>query len=746
MNTRLLKHRLLAIFLFAAFMPNTATSQIPGDTGLPGFTVSSYFAEQVVTFKLRPDLRIHINIPAAAEFDDSKPVALALFALPNGNTIEQTAGKVIATGDDWHYDIQHIGAQTRFLRHQPLDYNLVTIYLETTQMSWPAWKALQPNYASIIKTTVEYLLSCFRDYDPFVILTGHSGGGRFIFSFLDAFDTIPTYVKRICFLDSNYGYEHSYGDQIIAWLQAASDNFVSVLAYNDSIALYNGAPVVSATGGTWYRSRIMQKYLAGHFSFATAEDTDFIRHTALDGRIKILLKKNPDQAILHTVQVERNGFIHTLLTGTAREDNGYEYYGNRAYSDLIQPDEIIPRNFQIPLRSPDSPTGSAFMESVRNLSFADREEAILNQLYSGNMPYFLRDLQQLEQTFNDANGTARLISYRVMPDYLAVGSDDDFCRVPMGPITAQKVADFYGACLPTAKLVDNIYVNATIKLAPVTYVPVDNQNETVEKFIEHNTAINNQFAAVGGFPGQLTGGTKKDVVLSNKIIDPTRPDHVVIYGWHQLNGLPIQPLTNIHTAIYVDYSHGIRFLDAEISIDGVTNSIQTVLKDPILYKLLSKETGSMSQPTYITDTSIPARPKSFGVRSESDRNLRIVIAPDATVDRYRLYRSSDGIVFTTPIIFQGSEFLLEDLPPDTLVYIKLIAENSAGLSTESEVLAGLPVAVAQPEMLIVNGFDRASTGNTCNFIRQHAAALAAGGATFDAATNDAVTGGLFDLQ
>ncbi|MFH1852316.1 MAG: hypothetical protein ABIA75_08230 [Candidatus Neomarinimicrobiota bacterium] len=43
-----------------------------------------------------------------------------------------------------------------------------------------------------------------------------------------------------------------------------------------------------------------------------------------------------------------------------------------------------------------------------------------------------------------------------------------------------------------------------------------------------NTAINNQFAAAGGIPGPLTGGTKKDVVLSNKIIDPTRPDHVVI--------------------------------------------------------------------------------------------------------------------------------------------------------------------------------------------------------------------------
>ncbi|MFH1852315.1 MAG: hypothetical protein ABIA75_08225 [Candidatus Neomarinimicrobiota bacterium] len=50
-----------------------------------------------------------------------------------------------------------------------------------------------------------------------------------------------------------------------------------------------------------------------------------------------------------------------------------------------------------------------------------------------------------------------------------------------------------------------------------------------------------------------------------------------------MNGLPIQSLTNIHTAIYVDYSQGIRFLDAEISVDDVTNSIQTVLKNPIAW-------------------------------------------------------------------------------------------------------------------------------------------------------------------
>ena len=62
------------------------------------------------------------------------------------------------------------------------------------------------------------------------------------------------------------------------------------------------------------------------------------------------------------------------------------------------------------------------------------------------------------------------------------------------------------------------------------------------------------------------GGTKKDIVISNKIIDPTRPGYVVIYGWHQLNGAAIQPLTNIHSGSYVDYSHGVRLMNAELLV------------------------------------------------------------------------------------------------------------------------------------------------------------------------------------
>ncbi len=713
---------------------------------LPGFKTSPYYDEQVTTFNYIPDIRVHINAPSADSFDPDKPVALALFALPNGNTIEHTVGKVLKADDDWHYDIQHIGAQTRFLRQKTDDYNLVTVYLEARQKSWPTWKSQTPGYDEIIKTLVEYIKSYFRDYDPFVILTGHSGGGRFIFSFMDAFEQIPDYVDRICFLDSNYGYEHSYGDQMMQWLNASTDHYLSVLAYNDSVALYNGQPIVSPTGGTWYRSRMMQKYFENYYAFTSTEDSEFIRHEALDGRIKILLKKNPEQKILHTVQVERNGFIHTMLTGTVMESDGYEYYGERIYSDLVQADELIKSNFQIPLRSPDAMNGTQFMQSVINMSFSDRENAILQELLTGNIPYFIRELKTYETSSQDANGNAHTVIYRVMPDYLAIGADSNYCRIPMGPITAQKAADFFGACMPTRKLVDDIYQNAEIKLAPVTYAPVGNNNETVQKFVEHNTAIEGQLVSAGALPGQLIGGTKKDVVLSNKIIDPARPNHVVIYGWHQLNGDPIQPLTNIHVDWYVDYSHGIRLLDSEISVDGSLQTIQNILKDAVLYKILSDESGVMSQPTYIVDSELPARPSSFGAVSDEPGQIRIIISPAANVSQFQLYKSMDGLSFSTAITFSDNEYILKDLPVDSLVYFKLRAENTAGTSGDSEVLAVLPGGSDPDRVLVVNGFDRFSTGNTFDFIRQHGQAIRTYGAAVVSATNDAIIDGLLSLS
>ena len=257
-----------------------------------------------------------------------------------------------------------------------------------------------------------------------------------------------------------------------------------------------------------------------------------------------------------------------------------------------------PRTLKIPKRLQNSQCGSSFMKSVESMTFAEREEKIFEEISNGNIPQFLRTLIKLESEFIDAAGNTHTIVYEVMPDYLSIGSDQDYCRVPMGPKTAQKIADLFGAILPTRKLVDNIYKYSDIKLEPVTYAPVGNLSELVPKFVKHNNDIEKQLKISEAKLGQLIAGIKKDVVISNKIVDTKRPNHVVIYGWHKLDGSPIQPLTNIHFDSYTDYSHGVRLINSDVLVDGELKKISGLLKDEILYKLFSDEAEPMSQTGY----------------------------------------------------------------------------------------------------------------------------------------------------
>jgi hypothetical protein len=109
-----------------------------------------------------------------------------------------------------------------------------------------------------------------------------------------------------------------------------------VLAYNDAVALLNGKTFVTAAGGAWGRSHLMQSDLERAFSFAKDHTPDMQRFTALNGRVKFLLKENPEKKILHTIQVERNGFIESILSGTRHEEVGYTYFGDRAYGQFIR--------------------------------------------------------------------------------------------------------------------------------------------------------------------------------------------------------------------------------------------------------------------------------------------------------------------------------------------------------------------------------------------------------------------------
>ena len=253
---------------------------------------------------------------------------------------------------------------------------------------------------------------------------------------------------------------------------------------------------------------------------------------------------------------------------------------------------------KLPERKPDALTGSSFIKKVEDLSFDLREKEIVDEILSGNIPGFLRNTVPISYTRVDKEGRSYLVEIRVFPDYLSIGSDDDFVRIPMGPIAAQRIADSLGASMPTRLIVDTIDSRAQARLAPFPFRPKGERNTWPIVFEDHNKVINALFDEAELTPGMLVSGLKKDVVITNKLSDPLRTHHVTIYGWHYKNGKPIQPLYNGHIDIYVDYSHGIRLISRSIKVNGEIMDIEDILKSPDLYFLLSDEEGAMERSRY----------------------------------------------------------------------------------------------------------------------------------------------------
>lgn len=283
---------------------------------------------------MRDSVRVTIDQPATLL--KNRETIVCFYLLPNGNTTEQTMGKKMKEGDDWHFDIQHIRAQSGFIRQEWGDRNFIVIYLENNYKSWPAWKQRHPDYRNIIPHIIDTLSSLFPGRKRSVYLNGHSGGGSFIFGYLASVQQVPSFIKRISFIDSNYGYDSTYYPLLYRWLKQVKGAALNVFAYNDSIALYNGKPVVSPTGGTWYRSHLMLRHFNNDFKLSKLRDDSLIIYRDDDSRIQFFFKTNPDRKIYHTQQVELNGFIHSVLCGTPYESRNYSYYGPRAYMALVE--------------------------------------------------------------------------------------------------------------------------------------------------------------------------------------------------------------------------------------------------------------------------------------------------------------------------------------------------------------------------------------------------------------------------
>lgn len=237
---------------------------------------------------------------------------------------------------------------------------------------------------------------------------------------------------------------------------------------------------------------------------------------------------------------------------------------------------------QTPVRS-SAVTGTFFYKQAAAMNWKSRDSFALKEILSGNIPSFLKKLSPVQVSIVDSvSGKTIHATYYVTPDYISIGNDDDWARINITPMAAQQIADSFHCFLPTRKMVNDIYRSATVKLEPV---PIYAFRDSTPTMWQHHLIIEGQRKGRKG----LIAGIKKDVVISGKILRDKKPDRVAIYGWHQLNGQPIQPLYTGHINWWVDYSQGIRLVYRRVKVGKEWMDYTDILKDPVLQKLLCDE-------------------------------------------------------------------------------------------------------------------------------------------------------------
>jgi hypothetical protein len=228
-------------------------------------------------------------------------------------------------------------------------------------------------------------------------------------------------------------------------------------------------------------------------------------------------------------------------------------------------------------------TGNEFYHQAFAMKWKERDSLVLKEILAGNVPSFLKKFVPVHVSIIDSS-TGKIIKavYYVAPDYLSIGSNNDWARINITPMAAQKIADSFNCFLPTEKMVNDIYKAAKIKLEPV---PMYAFRDSTPTMWHHHLIIEGQRKGKKG----LIAGIEKDVVISGKILRDPKPDRVAIYGWHKSDGIPIQPLYTGHINWWVDYSQGIRLIYRKIKVNARWMDYVDVLKDNRLQKLLCDE-------------------------------------------------------------------------------------------------------------------------------------------------------------
>lgn len=283
---------------------------------------------------------------------------------------------------------------------------------------------------------------------------------------------------------------------------------------------------------------------------------------------------------------------------------------------IRSPEDYRAKGFlNLPKRPDNALSGSEFVEKVLGvdlekfktnprqlgaLSKIERENAILEQIESGNIPDFLR---RPKAVIIKGPGGGEVKTY-VMPDYIAVGSDKDFVRVPLSPIIAQALALKYGWNLPTKTIVEETYAQAGKRVVGPSYShPAEFQLNSAYLdssgfYLRSDQDIQAQLKGVA--PGTLVAGAKKELVVSPQVAvrlaGVPAGEAIDFYGLYGEDGIPIQRTPGHGREAgyrHTEYALGVRFVSPVLVVTKASGERKVIrmddaLRDPEIAKIISR--------------------------------------------------------------------------------------------------------------------------------------------------------------
>ena len=250
----------------------------------------------------------------------------------------------------------------------------------------------------------------------------------------------------------------------------------------------------------------------------------------------------------------------------------------------LRPDRtsLMKRELALPPRATGAEGARTFYGHVAGLGAGEREHRVETELVGGNVPGFLRRLLPIRLDTKDT-GVGEAFAF-VTPDYLCLGSDDDFVRIAITMHTVRKVAVAAGAVPPTRLLVDAIYAAAAHKITSPLMTAGSGRPQDV---LSHHAIIEHRLSKDRGSRGELVAGCKKDVVITKRMLET--PGRTAIYGWFLADGSVVQSLSLVHDDRFLDYVQGLRLVDRKLLLDGREADILDVLADKKVAPLVSDE-------------------------------------------------------------------------------------------------------------------------------------------------------------